>query len=240
MDNRLIDFIDTISAAKNHDGVRNQISYFLGNFGFDNFSYLCIPKQYDFEFTPTLLTNMDDDWINYYNEKEFAASDWTIEWCLSMLTPAELDMDNLPDFVLQDQKKRRVMKEAQAILTRGRALPFRTERMIGGIGFYGNMSKAQMDSIFYDYESLIHVSLGYAHFKLVDQRFSSLEQTIHLTEKEHDVLRFKSEGLTSKMIARKMHVAEVTVNFHWRNIAEKLRVETVREIVPKALAFGLI
>lgn len=61
-----------------------------------------------------------------------------------------------------------------------------------------------------------------------------------LTEREIEVLRFLSHGLTTAQTGTEMFISENTVKTHVRHILEKLDVSNRAEAVAKATQFGLI
>lgn len=240
MNNLLVDLIDRVDEQVGVDGVETVLGDYLSKFGFEAFTYMLIPKEFEFEFAPVILSNMPDDWLRHYSDNNYAEHDWTIEHCVTRLNPAYLDLDNLPDSVTSDKNKLKVMEDCRQVLQRGFAFPFRAERLNGGAGVYTNMSARDFESVRSEYEETINLGISYAHYALVDLGYSSSDEAINLSRKERDVLLFKIQGLTSKQIAQKMHIAEVTVNFHWQNVAKKLKVETAKEVIPKALSYGLV
>lgn len=64
--------------------------------------------------------------------------------------------------------------------------------------------------------------------------------TYMLSEKEKKVLSFLVEGLSYKMISDKLRISYHTVNFHIRNIYQKLHVHTVSEAVAKAIRENIV
>ncbi|MBA3647155.1 MAG: response regulator transcription factor [Chitinophagales bacterium] len=56
-----------------------------------------------------------------------------------------------------------------------------------------------------------------------------------LTEKEKEILTGLVDGLSYKMIADRLSISYHTVNFHIRNIYQKLHVHSVSEAVAKAI-----
>jgi DNA-binding NarL/FixJ family response regulator len=56
-----------------------------------------------------------------------------------------------------------------------------------------------------------------------------------LTEREIQVLRFLTDGHSSKIIAAKMNIAFETVRSHLKNIYQKLHVNCGKEAIAKAL-----
>jgi DNA-binding NarL/FixJ family response regulator len=63
---------------------------------------------------------------------------------------------------------------------------------------------------------------------------------IHLTEKEMLVLSGLVDGLSYKMIADANDISYHTVNFHVRNIYQKLHVHSIGEAVAKAIKERLV
>ncbi len=63
---------------------------------------------------------------------------------------------------------------------------------------------------------------------------------IKLSAREQLVLRMTIDGKTSKVIARELVCAEVTVNFHLKKISKKLGVSSRHQAARRAQALGLI
>lgn len=61
-----------------------------------------------------------------------------------------------------------------------------------------------------------------------------------LTDKENRVLTALVDGLSYKMIAAQLNISYHTVNFHIRNVYQKLHVHTVSEAVAKAIKENLV
>jgi DNA-binding NarL/FixJ family response regulator len=62
----------------------------------------------------------------------------------------------------------------------------------------------------------------------------------HLTTRELDVLRFIGDGLGNKQIADRLAIAETTVNFHIKNLVDKLRANSRTHAVTIALRRGFL
>ena len=75
-------------------------------------------------------------------------------------------------------------------------------------------------------------------FRLV--RSGQLDSASLLTEREVEVLRFLSHGLTTAQAGAEMFISENTVKTHIRHILEKLEVSNRAEAVAKATQLGLI
>jgi len=66
------------------------------------------------------------------------------------------------------------------------------------------------------------------------------EISIHLTEREKEVLEHLVSGKSYKMIAAACNVSITTINTHIRHIYEKLQVNSVQEAVSTAIRKGLV
>lgn len=64
------------------------------------------------------------------------------------------------------------------------------------------------------------------------------EEEVHLTEREKEVLGLTGEALSAKEIATKLDINETTVNTHWRNLREKLKLPSVQALVRYAIQQG--
>ena len=69
---------------------------------------------------------------------------------------------------------------------------------------------------------------------------AKLSQDHNLTNRETEVLRLLSEGLSYKMIATQMNISYFTVNAHIRKIYEKLQVNSSTEAISIALKTGIV
>ena len=61
-----------------------------------------------------------------------------------------------------------------------------------------------------------------------------------LTPREQEVLELVSQGLSNKLIARRLTISEHTVKFHLSSLSAKLGASTRTEAVRKGLNHGLI
>lgn len=83
------------------------------------------------------------------------------------------------------------------------------------------------------------------HVVVVDDCFElasrnrQMQPLARLTRRERDVLRLLRLGLRNRELARALDVAESTVEFHLRNIFEKLAVRNRVEAVERGTALGL-
>ena len=64
--------------------------------------------------------------------------------------------------------------------------------------------------------------------------------TIHLTERETEILHLIQKGLLSKEIANKLQISIHTVNIHRQNLLHKLEVQNSIEAINKGIALGIL
>lgn len=75
------------------------------------------------------------------------------------------------------------------------------------------------------------------------QSFSTETEEIRqhkLSDREIDIIRALSEGLSSRLIADKLYISEHTVKTHRKNILKKLDIHNSAELVQYAINHGII
>jgi DNA-binding NarL/FixJ family response regulator len=65
-------------------------------------------------------------------------------------------------------------------------------------------------------------------------------QSLHLTEREQEVLHWLVQGASNDAIAQHLHITVATVKAHLTAIFEKLRVRSRTQAIVKALKLGLV
>jgi len=63
--------------------------------------------------------------------------------------------------------------------------------------------------------------------------------TLHLTEREKEIIRFSANGMSSNEMAEKLFLSPHTVNTHRRNIYKKLGINNIKELIKFAYNEGL-
>lgn len=66
------------------------------------------------------------------------------------------------------------------------------------------------------------------------------DHTVHLTDREQEVLHWLVQGASNDAIARHLHVTVATVKAHLTGIFEKLQVTSRTQAIVKALKLGLV
>jgi len=75
--------------------------------------------------------------------------------------------------------------------------------------------------------------------RLVREKRPSPEQSVHLTSRERDVLRYVAQGWTNREIARQLNLSAGTVKVHVERILAKLGVAHRTQAAVRAVEMGL-
>lgn len=82
---------------------------------------------------------------------------------------------------------------------------------------------------------------GNNYFQGTDEKIFTLEFNKSIvTNREKDVIKLISLGLSIDQIADKLHLSKGTIETHKKNIYVKLKVNTAPEVVKKAMQLGII
>ncbi len=66
------------------------------------------------------------------------------------------------------------------------------------------------------------------------------QETVHLTEREKEIIQLVAEGLSSAEIGDKLFIAELTAQTHRKNILRKLELSNTAQLVSFARTSGII
>jgi NarL family two-component system response regulator LiaR len=96
----------------------------------------------------------------------------------------------------------------------------------------------------YNGDSVLYPTVAAKVFKHLqlekDRKYAKQERAGILSERELEVLRLGAEGLANKQIAQELSVGERTIQSHWRNIFNKLGVNSRTEALMEGLRRGWI
>lgn len=81
---------------------------------------------------------------------------------------------------------------------------------------------------------------AYASGCAISQTYRRNSQTVHLSQRQYDVLRWAAEGLTVEEIARKLNISGHTADAHLRAVRAKLGVTSTIHAVAEAFRIGLL
>ena len=75
--------------------------------------------------------------------------------------------------------------------------------------------------------------------KILAEKNSELH-TLHLTEREKEIIIFSANGMSSNEMADKLYLSPHTINTHRRNIYKKLGINNIKELIKFAYDEGLV
>jgi DNA-binding NarL/FixJ family response regulator len=80
----------------------------------------------------------------------------------------------------------------------------------------------------------------FRRFQAYSEPYLETRQKLHLTEREHEVLHWLTQGASNEEIAKHLYVTVATVKAHLTSIFEKLQVTSRTQAIVAALKLGLI
>lgn len=88
----------------------------------------------------------------------------------------------------------------------------------------------------YDADALIDsvregIRMDQRRLESLERRLTVRRRLAKLTPREHDIMRYVVDGLTTKQIAARLHISQRTVEVHRRHIMDKLEIDTVASLV---------
>jgi DNA-binding CsgD family transcriptional regulator len=87
---------------------------------------------------------------------------------------------------------------------------------------------------------LVAVHAQDAALRLLTHESPSLGDEVAMTPREIEVLKLTMDGCTSAQISNRLSISIPTVNFHVRNLREKLGASNKHQAVLRAMALGLL
>lgn len=81
------------------------------------------------------------------------------------------------------------------------------------------------------------VALNEKHFKIDDEPVPAESR---LSDREKEIVRLLLEGIKTKEIAERLHISELTVRTHQKNVYRKVQVNNISELATYALSHSLL
>ena len=231
---------EAINKAKN---INEAFAYFckvMGEYGYDRVVYslltdhhsLGLPRHHG------LATSYPEDWMKYYNEKNYLDYDPVAKQVLNSHVP--FFWEDLEQFQsLSDTAKLIMDQGSEAGVKDGIGIPlFGRAGEITGVGLARTDSDKSRD---YDFMAGAYLLTTHFHHK-----FRTLYMEEHpanqpsLTEREADVLSWAAEGKNNEEIAIILGISVDTVKSHLKKCFRKLDVNNRGYAISKAVLLGLI
>lgn len=187
------------------------------------------------EFVP--LSNISVEFLEHYAERDYFLLDPLAQYCLRTSTPfiweEMLALRDQPPIV-----KRIYSEAAEFGMPNGMTMPIRGfEGLRGTVTFAGDRSKfGAKEKIELEILGLVlHARIGELCHDIV-----SRAQTLKLTDREQETLKWAALGKTSDDIAHILGLTKRTVDQHFENAARKLGTVNRVQTVVKAFRHNLI
>jgi len=187
-----------------------------------------------------LRSNYSPSWRHHYDSEKLHYIDPTVAHCLRSTVPLIWE----PTTFKSDAEKKFYEEACAYGLRSGITYPVH-----GPNGEFGVISFVSDISSGAEFQRELNQSL--AHLALVrDFVFESslkffkppvsLPDTIHLTNRELECLKWAMAGKSSWEISRILNRSEATINFHITNIKQKFQVNSRQQAIVKAIRIGLL
>lgn len=206
--------------------------------------YGAVVRDEDVESALILHTNLPIAWFEWSRSyPEFSRVDYASQHLRHRLTPCVMGVEFAECFEGADPRYAAIPEKAAEFGWRaGVIFPVRslTPPWHGGVGFGGDVSRAECEAIFEEHLCALHVVSLQAHQRLMALKLEELRDKPALTGKLIAVLEQLAEGRGVKQIAYDLGVAERTVENRIQRIKEKLGVRSRDQAVAKAAQLGII
>ncbi len=185
-----------------------------------------------------VIRNYPEDWLSYYFEKRLDEIDPVPIYAVNKME-AFYWKDICKDMKLTKAQEEVLSAGAEAGLNNGIGICFRGIRnQIAGIALASSEKKDNFDG---------RIDLITAYSNHFYSRYRQLKKTEHvpilpinLTRREKEVLTWAAHGKSNADIASILNLSAHTVDFHMRNIFNKLEAPSRIVAVVKAISLGLI
>lgn len=197
------------------------------------------PIEADFAF---LHSNYSPTWRSKYDAENLGYVDPTVTHCTTKTTPLIWS----PELFSSRRQKEMYEEACSHNLRSGVTLPIHGPSGEFGLLCLVSDTKSGKGFIEHAHHTIPHISFLRDFIFESSKKFRRKPAKItdepvpELTRCELECLKWCADGKSSWEIAKILHCAEVTVNFHIKNVRHKLNVSTRRQAVVKAIHLGII
>jgi len=230
--NAVLEPIEVLNHLNDPEDIFSHLEKHLARYGFTSFLVSRLPSQHQRLEPYILLNGWSLDWYYQYTKVNHYESDPVARHCFT--TPNPFTWDELPSDLLESREAQLVMDEAVEFgLGQGFTVPIH--------GFFNSLALVTMAGPWIEMSPcerhLVHLMSIFAHSAAERTvRKIDLPKTIGLlSERERDILRWLTEGLTLIEAKERLGITENTVNEYMRRIRRKLGARTAVQAVVEAL-----
>lgn len=231
--------LEEIRQCSSRDGISKLLLSYVARYGATNLLAGVIPQScvsQREQLAHIVLAAWPEEWTKRYFSKGYLCRDPTIQ--LVRQATAPFHWSEVSDLCHVSPSGRRIMHEAKEFrLDEGLTIAFSTiERQPVGFSIAGkklNPDPSQRLAL----QLVVAYAFGCAATLIGGVRE---HRSVHLSPRQHDVLRWASEGFTVHDIADRLNISSNTADAHLRAVRERLGVSSTIHAVAEAFRLGLI
>ncbi len=232
-----IEFVKALDAARNQEEICQKLLALTRGFGVEHVLAGTIPQPGDLSKSQKaniLLDSWPKEWATRYFTKNYIFSDPAIR---KLPEGRAFRWSELENLTRDNPKARLVMNEATEFGLRcGITIPLLPiENEVIGFSLAGHSLEMGPHE-----ESMLMMLASYATARALVLRDNERQPLAFFTTKERDVLRYIASGFARAEVAQRMNVTEKAVDWHLRNIRDKMGVSTTTFAVAEAIRLGII
>jgi LuxR family quorum-sensing transcriptional regulator LasR len=235
-----IEQFSSLLECDTEDDWHNHIIRLGNNYGFEQ-TLIAVASE-----RPTSLgeafihSNYSSQWLNIYNCKQLVAIDPTVAHCVMRSTPLIWK-----PATFSGKKQKEMYEEASSFgLRSGITLPFHGTN--GEVGILCFITDASSGKSFIQ-DALHHIpELSMLRDFAFESSMRFMKISNHqppppsITQRELECLKWCTAGKSSWEIAKILRCSEAVINFHFGNLRRKFHATSRRQVVVKAIRYGLI
>lgn len=231
--------VDRLGEAESIEACHDWMVEAVLGYGWKVLYFVSLSMPIRVETVRGLVTNLPNEWRRQYVDADAHHGDPIVAQAAQSMLPVTWEV---PDRATEaDEPIGAVMAAARAAgLVRGASFPVH-----GPVGRFAVLNVGT-DQPRAELERLVELhgpELQYLALHLeaaVERCTVAAAPDSNLTRRETECLHWSAQGKTSWETAKILEVAEVTVNFHLKNVMKKLSVSNRVHAVARAVALGLI
>lgn len=232
-----VEFVRGLDAARTQQEICQKLLVLTSGFGVEHILAGTIPHPGDLSRSQRaniLLDSWPSEWAARYFTRNYIFNDPAIR---KLSEGRSFRWSELEALTRDNPKARLVMNEATEFgLRSGITIPLLPiENEVIGFSLAGK----SLDMGPHE-ESMLTMLASYATARALVLRDNERHPVVSFTTKENDVLRFIASGHPRTEIARRMNVTEKAIDWHLRNIRNKMGVNTTTFAVAEAIRLGII
>jgi LuxR family transcriptional regulator, quorum-sensing system regulator SolR len=235
----LCDAFDAMERARSSDELRLEMHKFAKEMGFEHFAYALTinapslkPQQY-------IISGFPPEWVKRYVSRGYFKVDPLVRHAESSTLPAIWS-----DRMFHDGKSATFWEEAHAFgLAAG--LSFSVHEQPGVTGIFSLARDKPLDMRGADLAALVGRAQMFAtllHHAVARIDLPRLlpEQSVLLTARERECLKWAADGKTAWEIGQILSIAERTAVFHVNNVIQKLGATNKTQAIVRAVTLKLL